>query len=99
MCMPIRIEEEKPFRPDALAVFEQASDKPGPQIGQALEDLVGMVEADIGDHLFKQIDYRSHFPRDPEIGRASGRERGCQYVYISGVDVPLKKKNKKTNKK
>src|SRR3546814_14166037 len=28
----------------------------------------------------------------PEIGRASCRERVCQYVYISGVAVSLKKK-------
>src|SRR3546814_16112100 len=28
----------------------------------------------------------------PEIGRASCRERGCQYVYISVVAVSLKKK-------
>src|SRR3546814_14837032 len=28
-----------------------------------------------------------------EIGRASGRARGCQYVYISVVAVSLKKKN------
>src|SRR3546814_20448238 len=28
-----------------------------------------------------------------EIGRASCRERVCQYVYISGVAVSLKKKN------
>src|SRR3546814_20639076 len=27
-----------------------------------------------------------------QIGRASCRERVCQYVKISGVDVPLKKK-------
>src|SRR3546814_14847139 len=27
-----------------------------------------------------------------QIGRASGRERVCQYVYISVVAVPLKKK-------
>src|SRR3546814_18123043 len=66
MCMPIRIEEEKPFRPDALAVFEQASDKPGPQIGQALEDLVGMVGAEIGVYIVKQLAYRSLFPRDTE---------------------------------
>src|SRR3546814_184637 len=30
-----------------------------------------------------------------EIGRASCRERVCQYVYISVVDVSLKKKKKK----
>src|SRR3546814_18802867 len=29
---------------------------------------------------------------DPEIGRASCRERVCQYVSISVVDVSLKKK-------
>src|SRR3546814_16770872 len=29
-----------------------------------------------------------------EIGRASGRERGCQYVYISVDDVSLKNKYK-----
>src|SRR3546814_19371934 len=29
-----------------------------------------------------------------EIGRASCRERGCQYVYISVVAVLLKNKNK-----
>src|SRR3546814_21046745 len=31
-----------------------------------------------------------------EIGRASCRERGCQYVYISVVAVLLKKKDTKT---
>src|SRR3546814_20607933 len=29
-----------------------------------------------------------------EIGRESCRERGCQYVWLSVVDVSLKKKNK-----
>src|SRR3546814_11725053 len=32
-----------------------------------------------------------------EIGRASGRERGGQYVLSSGVAVSLKKKNKTQN--
>src|SRR3546814_11251239 len=31
----------------------------------------------------------------PEIGRAPGRGRVCQYVYLSVVAVSLKKKNKK----
>src|SRR3546814_12396040 len=31
-----------------------------------------------------------------QIGRASGRERVCQYVEISWVAVSLKKKNKQT---
>src|SRR3546814_19115939 len=33
-----------------------------------------------------------------EIGRASCRERVCQYVYISVVGVPLKKKQNIDNK-
>src|SRR3546814_13383052 len=32
-----------------------------------------------------------------KIGRASCRERGCQYVWISVVAVTLKKKTTKTN--
>src|SRR3546814_16230182 len=32
-----------------------------------------------------------------EIGRASGRERGCQYVSRSGVAGSLKKKKKTTS--
>src|SRR3546814_18502942 len=31
-----------------------------------------------------------------QIGRASGRERRCQYVSTSGVAVPLKKKTNRT---
>src|SRR3546814_20570087 len=41
-----------------------------------------------------------HIPCDREIGRASCRERGCQYVSIPVVAVSLKKKtgiNRKTN--
>src|SRR3546814_13901958 len=33
--------------------------------------------------------------RDAEIGRASWRERVCQYVWISVVAVSIKKKTKK----
>src|SRR3546814_17492915 len=33
-----------------------------------------------------------------ERGRASGRERVCQYVYISGVAVYLNKKKQQTRK-
>src|SRR3546814_13196255 len=39
---------------------------------------------------------RSRRPRHRlQIGRASCRERVCQYVYISVVAVPLQKKSKK----
>src|SRR3546814_17895138 len=34
-----------------------------------------------------------------EIGRASCRESGCQYVEIEGVAVSLRKKKKKKNEK
>src|SRR3546814_18177003 len=34
--------------------------------------------------------------RRTEIGRASCRERGCQYVYISGVSESLKKNQQAT---
>src|SRR3546814_15745059 len=34
--------------------------------------------------------------RRREIGRASCRERGCQYVLISGVAISLKKNNTST---
>src|SRR3546814_17195676 len=35
----------------------------------------------------------------PEIGRASGRERVCQCVEISGVALSLKKKREKTHRR
>src|SRR3546814_18829985 len=40
-----------------------------------------------------------HLPPCVKIGRASGRERGCQYVKISVVAVSLKKKKKKNKYK
>src|SRR3546814_13839252 len=30
----------------------------------------------------------------PKIGRASGRERGCKYGWISVVELSIKKKNR-----
>src|SRR3546814_18194523 len=35
----------------------------------------------------------------PEIGRATCRERVCQYVYISVVDVSLKKNTERLNRR
>src|SRR3546814_20150366 len=48
-------------------------------------------EDERGPHLHRRL------ARDeqPQIGRASGRERVCQYVSISVVAVSLKKKKKK----
>src|SRR3546814_13345976 len=39
---------------------------------------------------------KKYLPRlvEPEIGRASGRERVCQYVWITVVAVSLKNKTK-----
>src|SRR3546814_14756643 len=42
-------------------------------------------------------DDRDGLPGQPlrrQIGRASGRERVCQYVWIAGVAVSLKKKDR-----
>src|SRR3546814_14535936 len=39
-----------------------------------------------------RVDLARTVNRAPEIGRASGRERGCQYVESAGVSGPLKKK-------
>src|SRR3546814_12636591 len=41
----------------------------------------------------------SSSPRAPQIGRASCRDRVCQYVYISVGAVSLTKKNKNIRKK
>src|SRR3546814_12270670 len=44
-------------------------------------------------------DHEQRQEQAEEIGRASCRERVCQYVSISVVAVSLKKKKKRTNKK
>src|SRR3546814_18290145 len=36
--------------------------------------------------------HRAFFPSHTKIGRASCRERGCQYEWSSGVSVSLQKK-------
>src|SRR3546814_16781735 len=45
------------------------------------------------EHPSIQLDLVGPMYSGEEIGRASCRERGCQYVEISVVDVTLKKKN------
>src|SRR3546814_18913802 len=56
------------------------------------ERLCAVPDAD----LFKAIsDGKASVVTDHKIGRASCRERGCQYVYISVVSVYLKKKKTK----
>src|SRR3546814_17252542 len=62
-------------------------------------DPIGVAARDLGECLRLQLEVMSS--RTPaintaltliEIGRASGRERVCQYVYISVVAVSYKKK-------
>src|SRR3546814_7368677 len=56
--------------------------------------------ADAADHVQDQVLGRyarrqcSLNAHEHEIGRASGRERGCQYVYIVVVACSLKKKKR-----
>src|SRR3546814_12955554 len=50
------------------------------------------ISIKLDDPSFSQPIYASLFA---EIGRASCRERVCQYVYIAGVAVVEKKKTKK----
>src|SRR3546814_12436194 len=45
------------------------------------------------DHFKEFNDRYGYNEGDREIGRASCRERVCQYVYISGAAVPLKHKD------
>src|SRR3546814_13177006 len=60
-----------------------------PRPGALLDDLTGPV--------FRLVALDPPEP-DKQIGRASCRERVCQYVYISVVAVSLKNKNKNNNK-
>src|SRR3546814_9914948 len=59
-----------------------------PQPSHGLRAISGFIIARTRDHG------NGHLPRNaaPEIGRASCRERVCQYVSISVVAVSLKKK-------
>src|SRR3546814_12613442 len=60
--------------------------------------IADMLDLAPGNEHIVEIGHRIEFVADrgerPEIGRASCRERVCQYVEIAGVDVALKKKNK-----
>src|SRR3546814_13999948 len=54
----------------------------------------GIILADVVRHLANAVEERYG---DNQIGRASCRERVCQYVYISVVPDTLKKKDKAQN--
>src|SRR3546814_17200810 len=67
------------------------------QIGKIFQPSLG-INADAKVVLRQLIDRverdglgRSTDPAKLEIGRAACRGRGCQYVEVSGVAVPLKK--------
>src|SRR3546814_21128591 len=53
----------------------------------------GLEFADIGYVLVSGETALAGRGDELQIGRASGRERGCQYVWVSGVAVSLKKQN------
>src|SRR3546814_20716373 len=78
--------------PGALAIIR----------GAGLPANVHVLERDaleINDVTFVGATLWTDFEREsPKIGRASCRERVCQYVSISVVDVPLKKTNSNKNK-
>src|SRR3546814_19440780 len=59
-------------------------------------DYLRKAGVDVGDagknYLPRELDVPA-IMADPQIGRASGRESVCQYGYISGGAVSVKKKN------
>src|SRR3546814_11054075 len=66
--------------------------------GRDAEDILRSVQAEPGRVHGQRADRLARIPA-AKIGRASGRERVCKYVYISVVSVSLKKKTKRKNKK
>src|SRR3546814_19937823 len=71
------------------ALFVAHDDVRRAQLDQPLETIVA-----VDDAAQEVVEVRGR----EEIGRASCRERVCQYVSISVVDVSLKKKEEKTYK-
>src|SRR3546814_19647522 len=66
-----------------------------PKDGDALaRKIVGQRGADLGFHFGQKATAENERYLDTAIGRASCRERGCQYVKISVVAESLKKKRK-----
>src|SRR3546814_11966483 len=59
----------------------------GTNTGQQIQDIRNMIQQGVG-----AIMVDAHSATALKTGRASCRERGCQYVEISGVGVSLKKK-------
>src|SRR3546814_12036570 len=53
---------------------------------------VGSLSEEFREELGLPWSRRAELVYEAKIGRASGRERVCQYVSISGVAVSLKKK-------
>src|SRR3546814_12530387 len=76
---PRRVEQQRRNRVRAVRALEQR-----------LDDLLEIHGADLTGVVVGQE--REHLGQAQEIGRASCRGRGCQYVSISVVAVSLKKK-------
>src|SRR3546814_17426422 len=62
---------------------------------QVAQNLIAVALADAASF---DLEMDERFWPEMEIGRASCRERVCQYVSISGVAVSLKKKREERNK-
>src|SRR3546814_13641584 len=72
------------------------------RLGDQREAFVAQVQVDEGGHCrvllgLGRVDVDEQRPRE-EIGRASCRERVCQYVSIWVVAVSLKKKKQKLSR-
>src|SRR3546814_11778517 len=72
----------------AVSVHLYGSD----HFGRIWLHLLACAYASVSPHVFLRAGLRA------EIGRASCRERVCQYVWISVVAVSLKKQHYRTNK-
>src|SRR3546814_17403757 len=64
------------------------------ELERAREELSAGMAVDIRPPNREALRDRYHVTVDEAIGRASVRERVCQYVWISLVAVSLKKKKK-----
>src|SRR3546814_19042494 len=84
---------------DRLLRFHPAEHPVALQLGGSEPEAMAR-SAELGEAWgYDEININVGCPSDrvqSEIGRASCRERVCQYVWISVVAVPLKKKNTST---
>src|SRR3546814_20140966 len=85
--------------PLVVALSRTAIAIPDQVVGQEATEQCRTLACPVGQDLRHKaavivVDDRLRRRAEDEIGRASGRERVCQYVWISVVAVSLKKKTK-----